>query len=131
MDLGKDAVRPEDEDQEQVLLYEIPLITAKEFTDMFEETTSGANLLTLLAEIPFRDIANKEFTLGKGSPVGFFSDQEGAGSCFDVYLSQPMTIQLGKPLEPETNDTYPHWGMCVDSLGGCYGVVDTYGSWLM
>ena len=101
-----------------------PIVDDKQFFHELINTNCGANLLTIAAKIPFRDLANKTFTIPKGTPVGFYSDLQGGGSMFECALLCDFYIVL--PDKP-TND--PHWRMVADCHSGC-SMVACYGDFL-
>ena len=100
-----------------------PLVDDRKFVNELTNMTCGANLLTIPVKIPFRDLANKTFTIPQGTPVGFYSDSQGGGSIFQCVLLKDFEITL--PDKPTNN--YPWWRLTVDCDSG-YSMVKCYGS---
>jgi hypothetical protein len=100
-----------------------PLVDDKKFIAELANTSCGANLLTIPVKIPFRDLANRTFTIPKDTPVGFYSDSQGSGSIFQCALLKNFEIVL--PDKPSNN--YPWWRLTADCDSG-YGMVECYGS---
>jgi hypothetical protein len=84
------------------------------------------SLLTILAEIPFGNLADRKFVLPKGCKVGMFSSFVGGGSMFSCELIRDLEIDLDTPID---GDQYCHWGMVPDCFNK-YSIVDTFGQWI-
>jgi hypothetical protein len=100
-----------------------PIVDDAKFVDEITNTTTGANLLTIAAKIPFRDLGNTTFTIPAGTPVGFYSDFQGGGSIFDCSLLRDLEITIR--LCPSTDDCH-YWRMLADCDSG-YSMVACYG----
>lgn len=93
-----------------------------EFLTEVENTSCGANLLTIIGMFDVSDWKQASITIPTGNHVGLFSRFYGGGSTFDMELLRPMTIDLSKTGKTQSE----YWGICVDSQKS-YSIKETYG----
>ncbi len=101
-----------------------PLVDREKLNQDVQNTSSGANLLTIPVRIEFKDLCNTEFTIPKGTEIGMYDSYSGGGGLLNVPLLRDYKIVLNKPLI----DQYTYWRMVVDALDG-YAITDTYGTY--
>lgn len=95
----------------------------EQFLEEFENTTSGGNLLTVVALLDAEDLLKapfKKIRIPKGNNCGFFAPWPGAGSCIEAELLQDMEIEL-------KSGGHDRWVIHVDKGGNGYSMDDVYG----
>ena len=111
----------------------IPYVKLEDFWIELENQTCPAVNLTILYQEDqhqlLTDGLKGKVVIPAGHRVGFYSSWQGGGSCFDMELVRPMTIDLDKPWG---KTKYDHWGMKLDeedgaySVSSCFGVYDSF-----
>lgn len=100
------------------------------FVRELENSTCGANLLTIVCKVDLSMIIEKgglpsKFTIPKGNNVGLFSSFQGGGSTIECPLLRDIVIDTEKRGETE----YDHWSKILpdDDRDNGYGINDVYG----
>lgn len=109
-----------------------PNRNGKEYVDYekflieLENTTCGANLLTIVCKVDLQDIVKNggmptKFIVPKGNTLGLYSSMQGGGSTIECELLRDMVIdtKAGK-------SQYDHWGIMVDGKGHGYSMRECY-----
>ncbi len=103
------------------------IVNIENFVNELLETTSEANMLTILCKIDVLELIEnfkfKKIVIPAGNKVGLFDSFNGAGSIFDCVLKQNLTLSIpNKKFEVEVLFDEFHGY----SLDYCYGVLDEF-----